>query len=251
MNMKVSKNIVAFAVLMWSVLVQANTSVNQGVWQASLQGRDLDGNVSNGYEAYYDKDLDITWLSDASYAKTVNFDSDGYMNWAVASNWVGALVVNGVSGWRLPTMTDFQGDGCVAFNYAGGSNVDCGYNIDASLSELAHLWYVTLGNKSFFAPGTAVLSDVGTGLTNTGPFLNLSGVGYWTNVSYAPFPDERAWEFGAYGGFQDYYPKARDSFAWPVRDGDVAAVPEPGGAFLGFAGVGALLLILSMRRRTS
>ncbi len=39
-----------------------------GAAQASLQGRDADGNAANGFEAYYDNVLGITWLADANHA---------------------------------------------------------------------------------------------------------------------------------------------------------------------------------------
>ena len=39
----------------------------QGTWETSLLPRDLDGDLSTA-EAYYDTDLNITWLADANYA---------------------------------------------------------------------------------------------------------------------------------------------------------------------------------------
>jgi hypothetical protein len=247
--MKITTPVALLLALAQPFFAQASSISNQGTWETSLQGRDLDGNSTNGYEAFYDVALDVTWLSDANFAKTTNYDADGYMNWSEANGWANSLAAYGVTGWRLPTMTDYQGDGCTAFKYAGGTNVDCGYNIDTTLSELAHLWYITLGNKSFFAPSTAIRSDSGAGLTNTGPFLNLTGAGYWTNVSYAPYPDQRAWEFGTYGGFQDYYPQANGSLSWAVHDGDIAAIPEPDAYVLAIVGVFAIWNYMVTRRR--
>ena len=54
--------------------------------QAALQGRDLNSSAGS-YEAYYDTELDITWLADANYAKTSGHDADGQMNWMNANAW--------------------------------------------------------------------------------------------------------------------------------------------------------------------
>ena len=45
--------------------VHAIGVTGQGTWETTLQARDLDGNLSTA-EAYYDTDLDITWLADAN-----------------------------------------------------------------------------------------------------------------------------------------------------------------------------------------
>jgi hypothetical protein len=42
----------------------------QGTWETTLQGRDLDGNPAT-FEAYYDTDLNITWLANANIAGNV------------------------------------------------------------------------------------------------------------------------------------------------------------------------------------
>ena len=44
--------------------------------QAELLGRDLDGNAAT-YEAYYDDQLNITWLADANHVKTQYTESGG------------------------------------------------------------------------------------------------------------------------------------------------------------------------------
>jgi hypothetical protein len=40
----------------------ANTAPSLGTWQSTLDARDLDGNLANGPEAYYDSALNITWM---------------------------------------------------------------------------------------------------------------------------------------------------------------------------------------------
>jgi hypothetical protein len=74
----------------------------KGTWEATLQGRDLDGDASNGFEAYYDTTLNITWLADASYAKTSGASADGLMSRLQANKWAESIDVHGVQGWRLP-----------------------------------------------------------------------------------------------------------------------------------------------------
>lgn len=218
----------------------------QGTWASSLQGRDLDDNLGNGFEAYYDQELNVTWLADANFARTTGTDSygdtsDGRMSWSGAQRWVQRLNVHGVEQWRLPTLVDVDADGCRSFSYAGGANVDCGYNVDPSLSELAHMFFVTLGNRAWFAPVTGTSSGGGSGLVNTGPFAHLASAGYWAGVEDQFLAN--AWYFYAGGGLQDTARKADELMVWPVRQGDVAQllVPEPSGVALSLAGCFALL----------
>ena len=57
-----------------------------------------------------------------------------------------------------------------------------GYNVAGSSSEMAHLFYVTLGNASSrYTNGTT--RTVGVGLTNTGSFQNLRSYPYWMGTS--------------------------------------------------------------------
>ena len=57
-----------------------------GAAQASLQGRDVDGNAANGFEAYYDNVLGITWLADANHAYSSGqaAGSFGAMTWTAS-----------------------------------------------------------------------------------------------------------------------------------------------------------------------
>ncbi|MFQ5645114.1 MAG: hypothetical protein ACE5FQ_15670, partial [Thiogranum sp.] len=113
---------VCFAVAALSA--QAVPVSGQGTWETTLQGRDLDGNPAT-FEAYYDTMLDITWLADANYANTVGLSFNGRISWAQAFSWTNALNVNGVTGWRLPTVLDTGTRGC---NFAL-SGTDCGFNV--------------------------------------------------------------------------------------------------------------------------
>ena len=88
-----------------------------GAAQAALVARDLNGDTVT--DAFYDTDLNITWLSDANV--------NGAMNWDTAVAWAEGLSFGGYSDWRLPTS-----DTCQFYNCTG--------------SEMGHLWYVELGN---------------------------------------------------------------------------------------------------------
>jgi hypothetical protein len=181
----------------------------------------------------YDSDRNITWLQDANYAQTSGYDADGLMNWDDANTWASNLVYGGYSDWRLPAVT-FAGPCSLLFSGSG-----CQYNVDTSTSELAHLWTDELGNLAQYGPGG--YGDVRPvwGLKNTGSFINLfapTNNVYWSGTEYT-FDTATAWGFNIYDGFQGAGPKTSEFRVWAVRDGDVAAVPEPGSALLLSAGL--------------
>lgn len=216
----------------------------QGTWETTLQGRDLDGNTGNGFEAFYDTALNITWLADANFAQTSGFDDDGYMNWDTAMSWAASLNVNGITGWRLPDLVDVGLPGCDGDSNFSGPN--CSYNVSTSTSELAHMYHLTLDNKAYYdTSGNGPQS--GWGLTNTGPFKNIQSSFYWTGVEYDSPQTEAAWFFGTYDGLQGGDGKIYELNAWAVHDGDIAPVPEPTTCALTLAGLTALLAV---RRRS-
>jgi PEP-CTERM motif len=229
--------------------VQAAVPISgQGTWQTTLKGRDLDGNLANGFEAFYDTELNITWLADANYAKSTGFDANGQMNWNAAMSWVSGLNVSGVTGWRLPSMLDTGTPGC---NFSSSGGADCGYFVQTKLgstvySELAYMFYVSLGHIS------------GSGLENSGPFKNLSLVGdgarvFWTNVEDQT-QSSKAWVFSMTGTQREQSVANKIStigssgeyFSWAVHDGDIgvaSSVPEPEAWALAMAGLGIAALI--------
>lgn len=212
-----------------------------GAAHAALQGRDLNGSPDS-FEAYYDTDLDITWLADANYAQTSGYDADGLMTWTNADTWAAQLNINGYDNWRLPTVEPVNGS---TFNYnlSYNGSTDVGYNITSPQSEMAHLFYVTLGNPGYNTPAGAVsgcfVSSANTCLDNVGPFANLQAYKYWSATEYAPNTNG-AWLFYVHDGFQGANSKDEGFYALAVSPGDVAAVPEAQTYALMLAGLGLI-----------
>jgi hypothetical protein len=210
----------------------------QGTWETTLKGRDINGNATDASSSsavfLYDTALNVTWLRDT---KAIG----DRMIWSDANNWANNLVVGGYSGWRQPAVTDTGTPGC-NFTFSG---TDCGYNVqtksgDTVYSEMAYLWYVELGNKSFYdISGNA--NQPGWGLTNTGDFQNLQENTYWLGWLNAPnlYP---YLTFVTHLGSQGIDPHPNDRlWAVALRDGDVTAAPEPASLLLiglGLAGLG-------------
>ena len=237
----------------------------QGTWESSLQGRDLDGNLST-FEAYYDATLNITWLADANAAGTS-------MDWFNANAWAANLDLVGFTAWRLPTLGPINGN---AFNtdFSNNATSDVGSaptTTDGTnggwrdgngtpVSEMGHMFYVTLGNHGDCAidnsnPSTCA-GQIGYTATNPGPFSNIQpDLGYWSSLE---FDSSYAWRFSFGQGFQSFRNPGGKSntsfFAWAVHDGDVgtaipSAVPVPAAAWLFSSGVLVLLSMRAKRRR--
>ncbi len=186
--------------------VQAKGVKGMGDWETTLKPRDIDGDGQ--VDAWYDTTLNITWLADTQPAGRKS-------GWQPAMEYIAKLNVKGVKGWRLPTFHDLGAPGC-QFSDDGGT--DCGYKPDPSSSDMAHMYYVTLGNKG--AP------DDGWGLVNTGPFKNLKPSLYWTDIEYHP-PGE-SWSFQWDEGRQQRHHNKYNFWSWPVHDGDIPHVNLPG-----------------------
>ena len=207
----------------------------QGSWGTTLQARDIDGNGTT--DAFYDTALNVTWL---------RAGSTNIMRWSSAKTWAEQERF-GLSGWRLPTTHVTTADGRCSWSDTGGTS--CGYNPlsdKVNGSEMAHLFFQSLGNKSYYVPGTTD-PQAGFGLSNTGDFLNLQSDFYWSGMKYAPYSN-LAWYFNASVGGQDGGGQGNSLYALAVRPGDVtAAVPEPQTLALTLLGLTGVLL--ARRRR--
>ena len=233
-------------------LAVAQVDPSRGTWTTTLQARDLNGD--HEVDAYYDSSLHVTWLADANFAGTSGFvpgggdpyySPAGGMTYETANSWVSSLDYHGVTGWRLPdaTFTASAADpGCSIFFVFPPAG--CNYQPDPETNELAHLFFVTLGNSAE------------SGLANVGHFDNVAGpsssmlyfagapveLGGWTNYSTFSLRDGQA---------VVNPDNSVPAFAWVVRDGDVgvAPVPEPGTYALMLGGLLALVGITRRRRR--
>lgn len=220
----------------------------QGTWETTLQGRDLDGNLTNGYEAYYDSELNVTWLGDANWALSSGYTgaangavapfsifdenvkwTNGGMGWQAAKNWVDNLTVHGVSGWRLPSAVVTIPSGCDGQGYC-----QIEVDLDPTKSELGHMYWFTLGNQY-----RAQTPSSEWGAINTGVFQNLELGAYWYGVEITVNQQPQALVFDTDSGFQYQSAKSYGGLAWAVRSGDIAAVPEPSSYALALAGLAA------------
>ena len=212
-----------------------------------------------GGQAYYDDVLNITWLADVKYAVTNGFGvpasrnvayrdeigTRGSMDWSTANLWIdGMNAANhlGASNWRLPFVVDTGSPDC-DWSFVGGT--DCGYNVQTMTgttvySEMAHLYYVTLGNSSSGCPGSPLFC-----LTNTGPFANVQGEHYWSGSSDSVRP-WAVWDFHFAFGYQAPNDSGNYNHAWAVHDGDpFSVVPVPPAVFL----FGSALGVMGWMRR--
>ena len=198
--------------------------------------------------------LDITWAADANI--------NGIDAWQNQKDWAAALDIGGVTGWRLPTNTPLNGS---TYNSSFSNNgttdngtatittdgTDGGWRDGSGnpVSEMGHMYYVTLGNLGLCIPNdggssTVCNTQTGFGLSNTADFLNVQSNIYWSG---SELNSSNAWRFGINSGLQDFRARDRNLFAWAVHSGDVSAVPVPAAVWL--FGSGLIGLVGLARRK--
>ena len=189
----------------------------------------------NGNGLIYDTDLNVTWFD---YTRDVD-------TWQNQMAWVENLSltdVNGepITGWRLPHIFPVNGSTYNWLYYSNGST-DIAHNISApgsmypgsTASEMAHLFYTTLGNMGQYdVSGNERQS--GWGLVNVGPFENLLEGYYWSETNYGPNPNDWACYFGFGNGLQwagakwpgaSFPTEYGPNYAMAVHDGNVGIPP--------------------------
>jgi len=252
-------------------LASAAGVAGRGTWETSLLARDYAGN-GVGIDAYYDPILDLTWARDANLAKTRGDDDDGFVSAADANAWATALTLFGGDDWRLPKVAPVNGT-AINETFTNNGSSDVGYAATGrgwgTHSELGYMFYVHLGNQSFYIADDAdpegfELDDFnplweGIDALNPGPFQHLaerpdgvSTVPYWTSTTY--FDDTFYLELGF--GLQWYFDFGFDvpgaGLAWAVHEGDlIGPAPIPVPPALPLFGTALAGVVLRARRRTA
>lgn len=213
--------------------------------------------VDNGGGMIYDTNLNITWYN---YNPYDDIDYGGSFRqpnlmWYMAKDWANSLSLGNVSGWRLPETSPLNG---VEWNNLGswnGSTDGWAYNISApgsayagtNASELAHLFYVTLGNQGRY--------DI---YGNENPnWLNPINKGLLTNIqAYNNFYASNSprdymgdvFTFDLQGGLQStVYTTTGRGAAIAVHDGNIGpngvigAAPLPSAVWLLGSGLAGLI----------
>ncbi len=169
--------------------------------QAALVGRDLDNNLAT-FEAYYDDDLNITWLADANASGVT-------MGWNDAMACAGALSIGGYTNWRLPN----NDPSCIIVGCVNG--------------EMGHLFYNELGGSAW----NSILTSTDPDLAK---FSNIVvAQAYWSATQDSNPAAALRFMFSV--GAQGSSAKTMNLRSWAVHPGDIGAsavVPVPAALWL-------------------
>lgn len=158
--------------------------------------------IDRGNGMIYDSNRNLTWLQDTNYARTSGYDSDGLMSWGDAMAWAENLSYGGHDDWRLPRLDIWPG-------------LSQGYFVISS-----EIYTVMAPELSVNDPGAVMFSYPWMSF-----FTNASSVPFWYGVD----DGNTAWAgLGPSSLIPTVlHPKSDSLQAWAVREGDVAAIPEP------------------------
>jgi hypothetical protein len=219
--------------------------------------------IDRGGGFIYDTVLDITWLADANYARTIGRDADGKMTWTAANHWVSQLRIYDpvrnqfFDDWRMPHIEPRD----VPRLPSNDGSTDLGYTNMTQLTELGYMYYVNLGNLGFCTPhgggnSNLCIEQPGWGLVDgieandESLFSNLMADKYWADTT--GLSAVSAWYVDLGRGNQYIAAVGSEYYVWAVRDGDVAptdpvAVPTP--ATLPLVATAMLAAYLPRRRK--
>lgn len=216
----------------------------QGTWETTLHARDLNGD--GVADAYYDSALNISWMADGNHAGTAGVDPDrrgpGIMYSSSWETYLATFDHHGVTGWRLPTAGQADAPSCAGSSGQVPIGIGCQFVTDASDSELAHLFYVTLGNTTGSLGNTANFVNI----VQTG--LYLFGTGYTGQYTNPAAVDGLPMSFAFASGHKAIYREDDGYPGWVVRNGDVTAVSEAETWALLLAGMAAVGVRAGRRR---
>lgn len=189
----------------------------------------------------YDDVLDITWLQDANYAQTsgyatthatgevfsspLNIQTDGRMGWDAANIWAENLVYGGFDDWRLAS---FGTNAAASPEITASSSASSPVEPIVMTGELAHMFYVNLGNTPDSGVANTTFMDAATGQLSN--ILNVQAGYYWDRDIYSSFPALHK-NFCLICGVQEAHDQS-SNYAWAVRAGDVSQVPVLGAVWL-------------------
>ena len=226
----------------------------------------------------FDDVLNLTWLQDANFPKKdlstpgrvdeiirsigvidghvlrpSDFEiSTGKMTWWGSMAWAMNLRYYDterhltLTGWQLPTVSPVGVGGFNVNALTFSGSTDRGYGITSPMSQMSYQFYVNLGNLGYCSSdGRCPRAGGGGGLTNSGPFRNVQSWYYHSGTSggwpSAGVSEELGdFQFFFYAGDQSVSYKSILEYAWAVRPGDIAAVPEPESYAMLLTGLGIL-----------
>ena len=223
---------IGMSIMGLTAAAQAVAIPGQGSWETTLQGRDLDGDISNGFEAYYDTVQNMTWLADANYIKTAGINQTGSVDQTNIT-----ITAYDIAGWGLPATSIEYNLPCQWYSNGAGyqpsyicTGAPATIQVENSTTAYDILFGTILGNKSSSGSNYATV--------NTGPFSNVQQGEYLTNapaqwwdydgvaakvVTFSTITGQLERRSIVYYYMTSY---GYSSYAMWTKAGDIGAVPE-------------------------